>query len=211
VEVAKALQTLLRSGKSPQNIAAALYLNGTTMISRFTILLNMPHSVQHLVDWGATDVTLSFTAAYEIARLPDKDDQEILCTETIRSCLTSAEVRSAVQRKRRSKKAVLECAREIVALRDQKTERHLFIGAIADHDAQQLLAAIPQLERDRLLQDVLRDLLDSTGTVFGRLGDDRFALSVEDPQLVAKLSGLPDGFEASVSRAITKFVLSRAR
>jgi hypothetical protein len=42
--------------------AEALHLNGPTWVGRFLSLLKLPDDVQHLIDWGRSDRTISLTA-----------------------------------------------------------------------------------------------------------------------------------------------------
>ena len=73
VEVAEGFQKAEKSGMTDQELADLVQLRYPTMIGRFKRLLNLSPDLRHLVDWGSSSSTISFTAASEVTRL-DQDD-----------------------------------------------------------------------------------------------------------------------------------------
>ena len=75
VEVGEAVRTSADAGTTLLEIAEFLHLEGTSVLAKFVRLLRLSPAVRHLVDWGRSDATIGFTAASEVARLDDPDDQ----------------------------------------------------------------------------------------------------------------------------------------
>jgi hypothetical protein len=203
-EVANGLKDAIAAGTSSKDLAAMLHLNGPSMISRFVRLLDLPPSVLHLVDWGQTNVTIAFTAASELSRLKSHEDQVALSKAALESELTSSEVKSVVQMQLRSKKPIAECIAAIIDLRSTVIKRHVFIGGITSAELIERLRALRQVERDDLLKSVLASTLPAVSDVAGRLGHDRFTLSVENQQAADGILAMPGGFEAAIAGALAK-------
>lgn len=208
-EVAQGLQDSLTAGTPPKDLAAALHLNGPSMISRFVRLLELPPPVLHLVDWGQTKSTIAFTAASELSRLRSKEEQLLLCKSALEAGLTSTEVKAVVQMRLRSKKPLTECIDAIVNLRSSVIRRHVFVGAVTLDDVRTGLSAMHQIDRDQLMQAVLTKLLPAYPEISGRLGQDRFTLSVENEAAANAIVGLQGGFEVAISNAISPELSTR--
>jgi hypothetical protein len=203
-EVAQALKDSISAGTPIKDLAAALHLNGPSMISRFVRLLDLPSTVLHLVDWGQTKSTIAFTAASELSRLKSKEEQEALSKGALESELTSGEVKAIVQMHLRSKKHIAECIDAILNLRQGVIRRHVFIGAVMSESLREHLQSLRQVERDELLKSVLLQVLPAYPDLSGRLGHDRFTLSVENETVAKSIVALPGGFEATISDALSK-------
>jgi hypothetical protein len=198
------LKDAVTAGTPLKDLAAALHLNGPSMITRFIRLLELPQGVLHQVDWGQTDATISFTAASELSRLKSHEEQAGLCTAALESELTTSEVKAIVQLRKRSRKPVAECIREILNLRPEVIRRHVFIGAIASPELSERLRQLHQVDRDRLFSAALELALPGGARVAGRLGHDRFTLAVENDEVAKAITGLTDGFETAIARAVGK-------
>lgn len=202
VEVGSGLKAALSAGTPAAELAAILHLDGSSMITRFVRLLELPAEVLHLVDWGQTDVTISFTAASEISRLKAHDDQVNLSRRALEAKLTTGEVKAVVQLRKRSRKALEECISEIMSLRTETVVRHVFLGGVTGEDLIAQLTARSQIERDKLLSDALTDLVPGAN-ISGRLGADRFTLSAEDEDTARQLKALQDNLETSISALLS--------
>jgi hypothetical protein len=201
IEVATALKCAQEAGSSAKEIAVALHLDGTTMISRFVRLLTLPSEVQLATDWGRTGATIAFTAAAEIARLKQGQDQKDTCRAALEHNLTSSEVKSVVQLRNRSGKGVAECLAEILRLRPQIERRHILVGAIASTEIRRALERLTQHERDSLVARALRRRYPSLAGASSRLGVDRFLITGDDA-VAAVLMADESGFEAGITATI---------
>jgi hypothetical protein len=179
VEVAALLKKILGTGASLKDCAAAMHLEGPTMVSRFTRLLQLHPDVQHLVDWGQSGATLSFSSATEIAKLPPEDHVAAV-SAIIEHQLTGGEVKQIVQRFVRSHRSLDDAVDEITRLRPTIERQHLFIGAVIDAALQSQLSSRSQEQRDQLLQAVLQEHFGEASTLSARLGRTKFTISSKD-------------------------------
>lgn len=175
VEVAQLLKKAIAGGASPVECAAGLQLKGASQILRFLALPGLPEEVQHIVDWGSSGQSLSFTTAFELTRLKSPEDQVDAAEAALRYGMTSAEVRQLVQAKRRSGLPIPECVASVLKMRPQLTVRHVFVGTIQNEELRRELHAMPQQGRDGLLRNALADHLSDL-KASGRLGPSRFTL-----------------------------------
>ena len=99
-----------------QELAELVQLRYPTMIGRFKRLLNLSPELRHLVDWGSSNSTISFTAASEVARL-DPDDHGAVLNSILENGLNKNEVMQVVQIRNRSSKNISECIEDVIKLR----------------------------------------------------------------------------------------------
>ena len=175
VEVAMLLRKAIKGGTSLDECATAVQLDGTSQLSRFLSLLKLPDDVQHVIDWGRSDGTLAFTAAFEISRLHDTYDQRDAVKAVLEYYLSTSEVRQLVQARKRSQKSMDECIKAVLKMRPQIEVRHVFIGSVLRDDIRVRLRQLSQQRRDDILQTILkRTFKDLQAT--GHLGSERFTL-----------------------------------
>jgi len=201
VEVATTFCRMRENGASLRDCAAAVHLDGTAMVSRFIRLLELHPNVRHLVDWGQTGATVAFTAASELARLPEQE-HELAFTAALENQLSSTEVKQLVQARLRSGRDIGECVLSVLRLRPKVERRFLFIGLVTSEAVRQHLASISQRQRDLLMREAVRKLVPET-QLAARLGPDAFTVSsMED---LSQLSQGEDGdFEARVNDLIAE-------
>lgn len=203
VEVAGALQQVLDAGTDVGELAGALYLDGPTMIRRFTRLLALPLEIQPLVEWGSGSGTLSFTAASELARLEKKCEQLVLAKAVLENQFSKTEVKQIVETRRRLGKSVDDSIRAVLEQRPVIERRHVIIGELLLEQLQERLKQVPQHERNSLLRRVIEHYGPSTASFGAKLGHKHFIL-VGDDQFYAAITSLPGGFE----EAITEYLMS---
>jgi len=176
-----------------------LHFDGPTMVSRFVKLLSLAPSVQPLVGWGSDASTISFSSAFEIARLPERE-QQVAAEAVLANQLGLSEVKQLLQIRQRSGKAIDEAVQAVIAQRPTIEVRHVIVGAITIEDVRGKVTNISQEERNSLLRRALlrRPELDVRGA---KLGLDTFTL-VGDKQLRAAMENLPKGFEAAISQSL---------
>ncbi len=109
VEVAETLKISIDAGSKLSELASALHLDGTSMVTRFLRLLDLSPQVRDWVDWGESGSTIGFTAASELSRLSDSGEQNQLGRAALENQLKSSEVREVVQIRRRSKRPLAAC------------------------------------------------------------------------------------------------------
>lgn len=207
VEVAEALEMLVESGASLQDVAEALHLENTTMLGRFRRLLHLSPSIWHLVAWGQSPSSISLTIASELARLDSAEAQQQVVDATLENELKSSEVRQIVQVLQRSQQSPSEAIQSVIRLRPQVTRRHVFVGAVLSPDVSSALTNMTQGERDAFLGRAIRKHQTDLPSFNVRLATERFTL-VGGDEFAAALRALPHGFESAVNRCLEAEVSS---
>jgi hypothetical protein len=175
VEVARLLRKALDSGISMASCAESVQLTGTSQIARFLALLKLLPDVQHLVDWGRSDVTLAFSAAFELSRLDIQEDQREAASSVLAHGFSTSEVRQLVQMRKRSGKPLDDCVHAVLKMRPQIERRHVFIGSVLREDVRKRLTDLSQQKRDEAIKRVLGQRFGHL-KARGRLGTERFTL-----------------------------------
>lgn len=175
LEVARRYQTAIDGGLSPSDCGERTRLQAT-QVGRFLALLNLPQDLQDLVDWGKSGTSLGFSAAFELSRLTNVEDQREGVAATLEYGLTTSETRQLVQARKRSGLPMVDCVAGVLRMRPHTDVRHVFIGAITDSKLRQRLQGMSQQARDTVLRSALKRGLNGL-QVGGRLGPDRFTLS----------------------------------
>lgn len=195
VEVGELLGRAQDAGASLQDCAKCLNLRGTSQVSRFLRVFDLPLDLRHLVDWGRSADSIGFTAAVELMRVTDPDDQRAIATAILEQGLQTDEVRQVAQTQRRSGRPIQDCLKEVLGMRPIVERHYVFIGAVGDGNLQAALAEMTQADRNALLHSGL-EALRFTGTS-GRLGEQLFTL-VGDERLNSRLSS--EGRKATEAR-----------
>lgn len=175
VEVASLIQQA-RKEVSLQDCAKAIGLSEST-VGRFLQLLDLPEDLRHLVAWGSPNDALGFSAALGLTRFRG-EEQRSVARSILSDGLTSKEVQQVAQLRKRSKKALDECIKEVLGMRPVVEKRYVFIGTVVDSDIIAKLANLTQVNRDTILQDSI-DALSLAGAS-GRLGKSLFTLVGDD-------------------------------
>jgi len=199
-EVAFLFQKAINHGASLQDCAKAVLLNGPTWISRFLRTLKLDKSVRHLVGWGQSSESVSFTSATEVARLK-KDEQSRVFTSIVEHKLSSKEIRELVQIRLRSGRPIEDCISEIVSLRPQVVRQHMFVGAVASPKVKQALRPKTQAERDALFRELVVSRVPSLRHSAVKLGIENFAIITND-EGAASLQGELAQFESEFNTAL---------
>ena len=173
IEVGSLFRKARDSGASIRECAAEARIDETG-VGRFLRILNLPHDLQHLVDWGAGRNALGFSSAVELVRLQEADDQHAVARSILADGLNSKEVRQIGQLRVRSGRAIGACIKEILGMRPTIERRYVFIGSIADQNIEDTLIKLTQAERDSILESGIK-LLNLQGAS-GRLGKRFFTL-----------------------------------
>lgn len=174
IEVGCFLRRARFEGASLQDCATMLGLKGTGHVGRFLRILELPHDIQHMVDWGADKDTIGFSAAVELVRLDDPDDQRTVAQSVLADRLTSKEVRQVGQLRTRTNKTIVDCIAEVLGMRPTIDRRYVYIGTVVNQITVDKLGELSQRERDRVLQIGI-DQLHIQGAS-GRLGSRFFTL-----------------------------------
>ena len=173
VEVGLLLRKSLDQGESLRDCARAIQLTGVGHIGRFLRILELPANLRHLVNWGAGEHFIGFTAAVELVRIGDAKDQQAVAASILSHGLNSKEVRQVAQLRERSGRGVSDCIDEVLGMRSTIEKRYIFIGTV-DEKSIPLLDSSTQAARDSLLE-VGIDRLGLRGAT-GRLGAKIFTL-----------------------------------
>lgn len=178
LQVASLFEKARRGGATPTECAQLVGFKRPDMITRFLRLLDLSANVQELVGWGATETTLPFTAASEIARLPVQLHEPV-ARAVVEAQLGSGEVTQVVQRVRRSGASPEGAVEEILRLRPKIARRHVFIGHLADERLSVRLSALAPSARSELMLTSLRGVV---GDIEGqaRLTPTGFVISTDD-------------------------------
>ena len=185
IEVGLLLRQARDAGISLTDCASAIGLDGTGHIGRFLRILNLPHDIQHLINWGSNKGAIGFSAAVELVQLQDADDQRAISRSILANGLNSKEVRQVAQLRIRSGHTISECLKEILGMRPIIERRYVFIGSVIDQHVEGALTEFTQMERDLILKSGIRclGLLGVTGRLgkrfFTLVGDERFNTSMK--------------------------------
>jgi hypothetical protein len=128
IQVARKV-ALLKKTMSLEQIANDLGLQETSTLQKFLALLKLPVEIQPLIVFGGMPGYLSFSVAYQIARLDDPKDIEMLVRDACENRRTKEEVRAIIQLYSRSKKDLASCIEEIDKTRPHVTRQYLFVGS----------------------------------------------------------------------------------
>ena len=183
-EVGRLLRRAREAGASLEECAKAVNLKGTTQLSRFLQVLDLPQDLLHLVGWGRSADSVGFTSAVELTRVSDADDQRAIAGAILEQGLQTDEVRQVAQIRRRSRRPIEDCLSEVLGMRPTIERRYVFIGAVGDGDVQETLADLTQAQRNALLKAGLESIALTAAT--GRLGEQLFTV-VGDERLNTRL------------------------
>ena len=173
IEVGLLLHRACDAGASLEDCASTINLDKTG-IGRFLRILNLPHDIRHLVEWGAPRDAVGFSSAVELVRFQDADDQRIVVESILAKGLNSKEIRQVVQLRMRSGRTIDECVKEVLGMRPTIEKRYVFIGSVVDQNIKDALYELAQTERNSILASGI-ERLDLQGAT-GRLGEQFFTL-----------------------------------
>lgn len=167
IEVAKLIRRAYDAGVSLEDCARTINLDKSG-INRFLNILNLPEELQHLVSWGTKKDSISFSAATQLVRFKDPEDQRAVVRSILADGLTRKEIEQVVQLRTRSRRRIDECLKEVLGMRPVIEKRHVFIGMIDNQDLEATLSSLTQAQRDSVLQSAIQAL--GLAEVSGRLG-----------------------------------------
>ena len=194
-EVGALLHRACEAGASRDECAKFLGLRGPDVVASFLqVSKAVPADLLHLVSWGQSTDSISFTTTIELARIRSAEDRRAVAASIIEHRLRRHEVRAVAQIRKRSRKTIQECIREVLGMRPVVERIYVFMGAIIDHEVNTALASRTQAERNSLLGSGLA-ALGIEGS--GRLGEQLFTI-VGDERLNSQLNR--DGREVVESR-----------
>ena len=203
IEVGLLFRKARDSGASIRDCATEAGIDETG-VGRFLRILDLPHDLQHLVDWGAGRNVIGFSAAVELVRLREADDQHAVARSILADGLNSKEIRQIGQLRIRSGRAIGACIKEILGMRPTIERRYVFIGSITDQNVEDALIKLTQVERDSILESGIK-LLNLRGAS-GRLGK-RFFTLVGDEHFDASMKSIgKESIEARLRTHISETV-----
>jgi len=157
VEVGQLLRREVERGVSSKRLAEELQMPaGTSVVTWFLRLPDLPEEVQGLVRFGRPPAGLSLTQAAEIARLhPDEQAMRDLATQTIENGFTGEETRSVIQLMKRRGISTEAAVAEVLQGRPTIERRHVLIGTLSD-EVRSRSTRLTNPEKERLLTSALR-------------------------------------------------------
>ncbi|MXZ13390.1 MAG: hypothetical protein F4Y78_05220 [Candidatus Dadabacteria bacterium] len=201
IEVGKLIRRIKEAGVSTEDCAKAINLDKSG-IGRFLRILDLPEDVQHLISWGTQKDSIGFSAATQLVRFKDAEDQHAVVKSILSEGLNSKEIGQVAQLRIRSGRGISECLKEILDMRPVIEKRHVFIGTIENQDVESILADLTQAERDSILQSSIVAL--NLGEVSGRLGKSLFTLVGSNSLDIAIRNMGPDNLEEQLIAQIQK-------
>jgi hypothetical protein len=176
VEVGELLARALQHSPASQ-VAEEVDFKGTTMVSRFVRLLELPQEFQPLVDWGQSPGGIPFTAASVVEGLPH-ETQTSLLNQLISGEISVQDLRQVVPIIRKGR-PVEEAIREAGKLRPIVVRRHLLIGGVSRED-QERVRALDQDRREAVILAAVSGLISPGDLTAARLLPDRFTIVTND-------------------------------
>ena len=202
VEVAEYMQSALNAGEKRTDIAEKLYLEDSSIIGHFLRLLSLPSQVQQIVGWGSDPTTISFSGAAGIARLDSNIEQTALAKAALENQLNKSEIIQAVQIRQRSGNTIENCIKAVLDQRPIVERRYVIIGELTSEGLKDKVKNLSQLERNNLLNSVLKHHVSDLTCLGSKLGAEYFVL-VGDEHFHSAIMELPQGFE----NAITEYLI----
>ncbi len=199
LEVAAILRKALDAGATAEDLAETCHLRGTTMISRFLRLLNLPDDIHDWIDWQSSAGQLSMTAGQEIGRLGSDHEMRDLARLALESRLTGKEVGQVVMRTRRAGETVTDAVSAVVRLRPRIERVFVFVGSVAKKQVQVRLAEMSKAERTSLLSRTIE--IAGIDGLSGSLSPERFTL-IANGQMSSRHTA--NELEALVNPALEK-------
>jgi hypothetical protein len=203
VEVGTLLRREHDRGVPTRALAEALHLApGTSVLTWFLRLPDLPAEVQSLVEFGRPKAGLNLTQAAEIARLSgDRSAMQRLAVLAVEEQLTGSETRSVVQIVQRRGVPVDDAVRETVGGRPQIERLHVILGQLSAVAVQNLPGS--HEERARKLEAALHTAGVEATSI--RASGERFTAVMSDAQ-VAQMRALNidvDELERRLNNALT--------
>ena len=200
MEVSKILHKTISSGAGLEECRNFVQLKDRSVLKNFLTLSKLSPGLQHLVDWGQSDATISFTASTEISRL-NEDEQQVLGENALKHRLRKNEVKQIVQLRRRSRRKIEDCIDEIVGMRPQIETRYMFVGIVRKGLRRKLLE-MKQLERDLLFSRVVFHAYPEIEKKSFRLGEEMFTIVTDEDGANQLKAGGDECFEESINRSL---------
>ena len=166
IEVSEGFMIAKKQGMSVKEISDLVDLD-SSMVGRFIKLSNISLNIKHLIDWGWSDTTISFSVASELSSLSDS---------VLEYSLVKSEVIRILQIKKRSGKTIDQCVGEIIKMRPEIVKRYLFAGVITDQKLQNYISEISQLKRDDHFNKLLIEKIPPDIKWSARLGKKIFSI-----------------------------------
>lgn len=201
ITVGEKFQLALDAGESLQTISQAFHI-GPDMVQRFVSIGRLSPETKTLISWGSSQNSLSFSAAFEISRLPTNEEQDELARSALEYGFSKAELSQAIQRYRRSKKGLPDAIASILALRPEIERRHVIIGAILNEELAKRIDIMSPSERNNILENALQRLVPGAD-VSARLTSARFVLSASDAD-AGRIQRLSPTFEIAINKEISE-------
>ncbi len=203
-EIAERFKLLEENGYSKEQIAKFVKLD-STMIDRFLRLMKLSPEIRHLVDWGQSNAsTISFSAASEISRL-NPEEQKVIAGEILRYQLSKNEIIQVIQIRNRASKNIQKCLDDVLKMRPRIIQKHVFLGALTEEKVISYLKGLSQIERDRILREILKKNLLTGIEWSGRLGKNNFSL-VGGKILADQMNDLKPNFEQTINQWLAEKV-----
>lgn len=196
------LITRLQKSMSLEQIAGELGLQETSTLQKFPSLLRLPVEIHPLIIFGGMPGYLSFSVAYQIARLDNPKDIDILVKDVCENQRTKEEARAIIQLYKRSGKDLVACIDEIDKTRTHVIRQYLYVGT---------LPKLTEPTRPKELTDKLRlalsKLVGSKNVLSVAVNEGRFSFmltesAAHDPAIVSYLK--PNMIEEFASKILTE-------
>ena len=114
IQVGMIFRGACSAGFSLKDCAEAANLADPSHARRFLRILDLPQDIQQRIGWGRSKGIIGFSVAEELTRLQDGNDQRAVAEAILANGFIHDEVWQVVQLRKRSKRPVGECLREIL-------------------------------------------------------------------------------------------------
>ena len=200
IEIAKLFRHMMRNGASLSDCSRLVHLAGTSMVSRFLKLLELRAEFEPLIDFGHSEVTVSASSAWQIARLPHDEHSKVF-RSAVEESFTSKEIEQLVQYRLRRGVDVEESISQALKMRPQIERQHLFLGRLSDSSIASSIKLMSQPARDRLITSALGKINPVLQNCSAKLSADRFSV-LGDSRSASVIRSLEPDFEVAITEAI---------
>jgi hypothetical protein len=176
VEVGERCVKSIEKGATHTEITVALKMTDKSMVPKFIRVRNLIPTVRHLVSWGFSgDDAIGFSVAAQLARMPESQ-QPSASDAILKYQITRNEMISIIQLLERSGDPLDVCVNRVVRRRPIVRIQQIVLGAINSAATATKLLSLTQLQRDDILERVIRRLFPSIKEFTAKLGTERFTI-----------------------------------
>ena len=179
VGVARLLQRLRDSGATFKEITKEILL-GSSTISKFLRLIQVPVEFEDLIDWGYNKEKISFTqASLSMSKALIRTESIFLLKQILEEGLNKNEIQKIVELKSRSELTIEQVVNEILNDRVMEIRKNMMIGFI-DDDVKPIINTMDAKTIDSEFKKLLKGVFPLVDIYSAKINTGRFTLTTDE-------------------------------